>query len=411
MMDSRVDISTFVQANNPGTYTPPVKSFTQNLGENKLFLVDATEPVLKRKYIALQKKLRDFDKSIKKDQEEVKSLRQEQESYSRNPSYGKSGEVEQDLLRQRNDLRVNEWFCCVAKEQTKLFTRDVLDRLNVTEDDPQDETISDDESSVTGTVDKRLSVHVKGKKIKKAGQHEFEDHTFKKLTKCFYCNGFIMIGLRGQGVWCKACKMSVHRKCRDNVPYCRGEIPVGKGQSLRIQHADEDDSDENSFSDDEDVPVPPPRRRALGPTVSLPAFRSNAFSDTAESKGSSTANNYCVALYDFGGEKDEDLKLCAGEKVKVINSTDEHWWEGSSKGKTGFFPASYVQVISPDDVILRCLYDFAGKEEDKLTIQAEQACTSSRSLRMRTTNNSLSTMSSAVTASSRSRSGSTPAPR
>ena len=29
MMDSRVDISTFVQANNPGKYTPPVKSFTQ----------------------------------------------------------------------------------------------------------------------------------------------------------------------------------------------------------------------------------------------------------------------------------------------------------------------------------------------------------------------------------------------
>ena len=70
----------------------------------------------------------------------------------------------------------------------------MLDRLNVTEDDPQDEIISDDESSVTGTVYKRLSVHVKGKKIKKAGQHEFEDHTFKKPTKCFYCNGFIMIG-------------------------------------------------------------------------------------------------------------------------------------------------------------------------------------------------------------------------
>ena len=29
----------------------------QNLGENKLFLVDTTEPVLKRKYIALQKKV------------------------------------------------------------------------------------------------------------------------------------------------------------------------------------------------------------------------------------------------------------------------------------------------------------------------------------------------------------------
>ena len=29
----------------------------QNLVENKLFLVDVTEPVLKRKYIALQKKV------------------------------------------------------------------------------------------------------------------------------------------------------------------------------------------------------------------------------------------------------------------------------------------------------------------------------------------------------------------
>ena len=70
----------------------------------------------------------------------------------------------------------------------------MLDRLNVTEDDLQDETISDDESSLTGTVDKRQSVHVKGRKIKKAGQHEFEDHTFKKPTKCSYCKGFIMIG-------------------------------------------------------------------------------------------------------------------------------------------------------------------------------------------------------------------------
>ena len=33
-----------------------------------------------------------------------------------------------------------------------------------------------------------------------------------------------LTGLRRQGVRCKACKMSVHHKCRDNVPYCRGEI-------------------------------------------------------------------------------------------------------------------------------------------------------------------------------------------
>ena len=35
-------------------------------------------------------------------------------------------------------------------------------------------------------------------------------------------------------------------------------------------------------------------------------------------------------------------------------------------------PVSFLQVISPDDVILRCLFDFSGQEGDELTIQANQ---------------------------------------
>ena len=34
---------------------------------------------------------------------------------------------------------------------------------------------------------------------------------------------FLLTGLIRQGVRCKACKMSVHHKCRDNVPYCPGD--------------------------------------------------------------------------------------------------------------------------------------------------------------------------------------------
>jgi len=33
---------------------------------------------------------------------------------------------------------------------------------------------------------------------------------------------------------------------------------------------------------------------------------------------------------------------------------------------------SFLQVISRDDVILRCLFDFSGQEGDELTIQANQ---------------------------------------
>ncbi|KAL9978747.1 hypothetical protein ACROYT_G016302 [Oculina patagonica] len=381
LMNTKEDISTFVQANNPGAFTPPAKSFhkpeeSQSLSvvDNKLYLVDATEPVLKRKYIALEKKLRNFDTSIKKDQEAVKSLKQLQESYSQNPSYGNATEVEEDLLKQKNELRVKEWLCSVAKEQTKLFTADVLNRLQVTEDDFQDESISDDES-VTEKMDKRQSVvSTKGKKIRKAGQHQFEEHTFKKPKFCYYCKGLIK-GFVRQGQRCKACKMSVHHKCRDNVPYCPGDRST-KGQSLRIQRTQEDDSDGPVYSDVEDSPTPPPHRRALGPSASLPvtsAYRTDHdVYDAVEEMIPSSGMKCCVALYDFDGENDGDLKLSAGDKVQVINSADENWWEGTSKGQTGFFPASYVQVISPDDVILRCLFDFSGQEGDELTIQANQ---------------------------------------
>lgn len=43
----------------------------------------------------------------------------------------------------------------------------------------------------------------------------------------------LLTGLIRQGARCKACKMSVHHKCRDNVPYCPGDrVSVVKVDSL-----------------------------------------------------------------------------------------------------------------------------------------------------------------------------------
>ena len=61
----------------------------------------------------------------------------------------------------------------------------------MTEDDLQEETISDEET-VTEKMDKRQSVvSTRGKKIRKAGQHQFEEHTFRKPKFCYYCKGLI----------------------------------------------------------------------------------------------------------------------------------------------------------------------------------------------------------------------------
>lgn len=34
-----------------------------------------------------------------------------------------------------------------------------------------------------------------------------------------------------------------------------------------------------------------------------------------------------------------------GETIILLNRVDENWFEGSTNGRTGYFPVSYVQVV------------------------------------------------------------------
>jgi hypothetical protein len=54
---------------------------------------------------------------------------------------------------------------------------------------------------------------------------------------------------------------------------------------------------------------------------------------------------FVTALYDFDGQTAEDLPFREGDRIKVIKQTDstDDWWEGEVNGRTGSFPANYVQ--------------------------------------------------------------------
>lgn len=54
-------------------------------------------------------------------------------------------------------------------------------------------------------------------------------------------------------------------------------------------------------------------------------------------------------LYDFSGEPGSaELTITAGQTLTVIRrDVGEGWWEGANEqGKTGLFPAAYVEVCS-----------------------------------------------------------------
>uniref|UniRef100_A0A183J6N7 SH3 domain-containing protein n=1 Tax=Soboliphyme baturini TaxID=241478 RepID=A0A183J6N7_9BILA len=56
----------------------------------------------------------------------------------------------------------------------------------------------------------------------------------------------------------------------------------------------------------------------------------------------------CQAQFDFEAESEGELPLKEGQIINLISQIDENWFEGSlPTGQTGYFPISYVKVLTP----------------------------------------------------------------
>jgi len=51
-----------------------------------------------------------------------------------------------------------------------------------------------------------------------------------------------------------------------------------------------------------------------------------------------------VALWDYEAEEDDEVTFDPGEIITHIEMIDEGWWKGTCRGRTGIFPANYVEL-------------------------------------------------------------------
>jgi hypothetical protein len=94
-------------------------------------------------------------------------------------------------------------------------------------------------------------------------------------------------------------------------------------------------------------------------------------------------------LFDYEANSKTELSVVAGDVVTILNTDNDEWWEAELKGKVGFFPKTYCELIkdtankkgtlkdakssaksdSSDDRRAEVLFAYEARSESELTIK------------------------------------------
>ena len=309
----------------------------------------------------------------------------------------------------------------VLLKQMELYTSQVIDFLG-----PMPENILK-ERLHTNTFPN----HDNGPPVYGEGQkpHEFVDPKIIKPIFCVYCGKLII--LTGRGFVCKICKISVHKKCAFNVPFCEGVS--NRSQKVLSKSVTEEkvcensvvydliDLDEDFYEDDEfndglsdsegdllsfsqpvmnplkpaskpsyspspslsqssNIQIPPtfskpsllkPNQEQLPDTPHLSIVKPPISKKPSLNKKTSVSNlkEFCVTLYDFQATRSSDMSFTAGHQIEITDRQNMDWWYGKLDKFSGYFPSKYVMLIKENDRVLRAIYTFKAEGDFELTVQ------------------------------------------
>ncbi|XP_068274994.1 LOW QUALITY PROTEIN: SH3 and cysteine-rich domain-containing protein 2 [Nyctibius grandis] len=82
-----------------------------------------------------------------------------------------------------------------------------------------------------------------------------------------------------------------------------------------------------------------------------------------------------VALYKFVPQEQQDLALQPGDRVTLVDDSNEDWWKGKVGARLGFFPANFVQRVRPGESVWRSCRAVQGdREQGRMSLRENQIC-------------------------------------
>ncbi|XP_035858168.1 SH3 and cysteine-rich domain-containing protein 3 [Sander lucioperca] len=253
--------------------------------------------------------------------------------------------------------------------------------------------------------------------------HKFKDHYCKKPKFCDVCARMIVLNNKF-ALRCKNCKTSIHHQCQSYVEFqrCFGKIPPGfrrayssplyssqpnstVSQLLPFSQSNRTDpvfetlrvgvimanKERKKGSEDkknimmmmmtEDDESQPKQEDEGGEGANIEGDKrgDKAPADDKSKKlqsgkiGVFSQSHYYLALYRFKAIEKDDLDVHAGDRITVIDDSNEEWWRGKIGERTGFIPANYIIRVRAGEGVYKVTRSFVGNREmGQITLKKDQ---------------------------------------
>ncbi|XP_071384187.1 SH3 and cysteine-rich domain-containing protein 3-like [Centroberyx affinis] len=252
--------------------------------------------------------------------------------------------------------------------------------------------------------------------------HKFKDHYCKKPKFCDVCARMIVLNNKF-ALRCKNCKTNIHHQCQSYVEFqrCFGKIPPGfrrayssplyssqqnatVSQLLPFSQSNRTDpvfetlrigvimanKERKKGSEDkknmmmmmmEEDESQPKQEEGGGEGVNTEGDKKGdkAPADDKSKKpqpgkiGVFSQSHYYLALYRFKAIEKDDLDLHAGDRITVIDDSNEEWWRGKIGDRTGFLPANYIIRVRAGERVYKVTRSFVGNREmGQITLKKDQ---------------------------------------
>ncbi|XP_064895530.1 SH3 and cysteine-rich domain-containing protein 2 isoform X2 [Columba livia] len=249
--------------------------------------------------------------------------------------------------------------------------------------------------------------------------HGFQHYVFKKHCPCELCRQLIA-GNSRQGLRCKACKAGVHLWCSEGISHqqCPGKTATAFHRNLSSPLLLPEQGGSAQAPGVRVDPVYEALRfgtslaHGSGPTELPPGIQGDKVAagedsgDTPSDAGSPSGSAVTpaerdsveekspgqqaaggparwdgapmfsyVALYKFVPQEQQDLALQPGDRVTLVDDSNEDWWKGKVGDRLGFFPANFVQRVRPGESVWRSCRAVQGdKERGHISLRENQIC-------------------------------------